>query len=132
MLRSETRETARILVVEDEAVIALDLKRRLEKLGYEVCGCADTGAEAIAIAVETEPNLILMDIIIEGSMDGVDAAAELVRHRDIPIVFLTAHTDAATIMRVKRIRPFGYLVKPFQERELDTTIQLARYRHRTA
>jgi DNA-binding NarL/FixJ family response regulator len=131
MPTAESREQARILVVEDEAIIALDLAQRLKRLGYEVCGIADTSVEALAIADEAEPNLVLMDIIIQGPVDGIDAAAELVRLKSVPVVFLTAYADPATVARAKRVGPYGYLIKPFDELELDIAIQLACYRHRT-
>jgi DNA-binding NarL/FixJ family response regulator len=127
----ERREQARVLVVEDEGVVVLDLTRRLTALGYEVCGCADTAAEAVAVAAATKPDLVLMDIVLQGDVDGVDAAAEILKHRSIPIVFLTAHADAATIQRAKHVEPSSYLVKPFEESEMDAAIQLARYRYRT-
>ena len=125
----ETNAVTRILVVEDEAIIARDLARRLEKLGYEVVGIADNGADALAQAAEQKPTLVFMDIVIQGPIDGIETAAQLLRQTDVPVVFLTAHADAATIHRAKQVGPYGYLVKPFEERELHTTIEMALYRH---
>ena len=126
---SDKPAPARILLVEDEAIIARDLERRLQRLGYEVVGIADTGAGAIAKALETRPALVFMDIVLQGPIDGVDTAAALARQMDVPVVFLTAHTDAVAIQRAKQVAPYGYLTKPFEERELHTTIEMALYRH---
>ena len=120
----------RLLVVEDEAIIARDLERRLQRMGCEVVGIADTGAGALAMALDTRPALVFMDIVLQGPVDGIDTAAALTRQIDVPVVFLTAHTDAATIERAKRVAPYGYLVKPFEERELHTTIEMVIQRHR--
>jgi two-component system cell cycle sensor histidine kinase/response regulator CckA len=129
MLTSELLSRTRILLVEDEAIIALDLKQRLEGLGYEVTGIASSGAQAMALAETTAPTLVFMDITIQGPIDGIETATQLSRRRDVPIVFLTAHTDSGTIQRAKAAKPYGYLVKPFDERELATTIEMAVYRH---
>lgn len=121
----------RIVVVEDEAIIAADIERRIERLGYECVGVADNGADARALIAQQRPSLVLMDIIIQGSSDGIEVAAEVGRLSDVPIVFLTAHADASTIQRAKAVGPYGYLVKPFEERELHTTIEMALFRHRS-
>ncbi len=132
MLRvDDTGGTPRILVVEDEAIIANDLKRQLERLDYEVVGIADNGRDALAMASEARPSLVFMDIIIQGPLDGIRTADELSRRVDVPIVFLTAHSDAATVRRARQVRPYGYLVKPFDERDLHTTVEMALYRHRS-
>ncbi len=122
---------ARILVVEDEAIVARDLAQRLEGLGYSVTGTAASGAEALALAEETHPNLVFMDITIQGPIDGVETAERLCARMDIPIIFLTAHTDTGTIFKAKHARPYGYLVKPLEERELMTTIEMAMSRHKS-
>ena len=119
----------RILVVEDEAIVARDLALRLEGLGYEVTGTAATGAEALALAQSTQPTLVFMDITIQGPIDGVETAHRLVSRMDVPIVFLTAHTDTGTIQRAKGARSYGYLIKPFEERELLSTIEMSVSRH---
>ncbi len=120
----------RILLVEDEAIIARDLKRRLERLGYEVVDIADNGADALLLARKHRPTFVFMDIVIQGDMDGIETATALQRQMDVPIVFLTAHADEATIQRAKRATPYGYLVKPFEDRELRTTVEMAVARHR--
>jgi two-component system cell cycle sensor histidine kinase/response regulator CckA len=128
---AEPHTATRILLVEDEAIIALDLRQRLQGLGYVVTGIAATGAEALDLAQKTSPTLVFMDITIQGPMDGIETAKALSRRMDVPIVFLTAHADTGTILRAKAARPYGYLVKPFEERELATTIETATYRHKT-
>ncbi|HWR88619.1 MAG TPA: response regulator, partial [Dissulfurispiraceae bacterium] len=123
-------DKAQVLVVEDEGLVALSLQKKLENLGYLVPSVAGSGEEAVRQAVDMHPDLILMDIMLEGDMDGIDAAA-LIRERiDVPVVYLTAYSDEATIERARETGPFGYLVKPFEERELRTTIEMALYKHR--
>ena len=129
MFDGHSRSNIRILVVEDEAIVALDLTQRLEDLGYEVTGTAATGAEALALAHSTRPTLLFMDITIQGPIDGVETARQLVSRMDVPIIFLTAHTDTSTIQRAKQARAYGYLIKPFDERELISTIEMAVSRH---
>lgn len=131
MPEAAPRSQTRILVVEDEAIVARDLTLRLEALGYQVTGTAATGAEALALAQSTEPTLVFMDITIQGPIDGIETARRLSSRMDVPIVFLTAHTDTGTIQRAKRERSYGYLVKPFEERELMTTIEMAVSRHKS-
>ena len=114
-----------ILIVEDERLIALDLSRRLPKLGYDVCAIASTGEDAIAKAGEFNPSLILMDICLKGDMDGIIAAETIRGSRDVPIVFLTANSDEKTLERAKLTRPSSYLLKPFKERELQIGIDMA-------
>jgi PAS domain S-box-containing protein len=125
-----TLDTTRILVVEDEGILALDLKNRLQSMGYAVVGHASTGEGAIQQASQTCPDLVLMDIRLKGSMDGIEAAEQIHYKLGIPVVYLTAHSDEATLERAKVTEPFGYLLKPFQERELHTTIEMALYRHK--
>ena len=98
---SDVRSDTRILVVEDEAIVARDLAQRLEDLGYEVTGTAATGAEALSLAQSTRPSLVFMDITIQGPIDGVETAHRLVSQMDVPIIFLTAHTDSGTIQRAR-------------------------------
>lgn len=118
-----------ILIVEDEAIVAADLSGKLRRLGYEVCGTAMEGEEAVALALSLRPHLVLMDIRLEGSMDGI-AAAEAIRSRlDAPVIYLTALSDAATLARAKLTGPFGYILKPFDERDLATQVELALYKH---
>ena len=131
MFADESSTTTRILLVEDEAIIALDLRQRLESHGYVVTGIAVNGADALRLAETTRPTLVFMDITIQGPIDGIETAKQLTSRMDVPVVFLTAHADAPTIARAKAAKPYGYLVKPFEERELATTIEMAVYRHRT-
>lgn len=122
-------DNKRILIVEDESIVAENLKERIEKLGYQVIDIISTGEEAIKVAVEQSPDLVLMDIMLAGKMDGVEAAGKIHSQVDIPIVYLTAYSDPGTLQRAKITQPFGYLIKPFKERELHTTIEIALYKH---
>jgi PAS domain S-box-containing protein len=121
---------SRILVVEDENIVAVDIQDRLDALGYEVAGHAATGEDAVLLAHKELPDLVLMDIMLRGGMDGVEAAARISAELDIPVIYLTAYTDGKTLQRAKITAPFGYILKPFEERELLTTIEMALYRHR--
>lgn len=120
---------SRILIVEDEAIVAADLKAKLKSLGYEVVGVASRGEQAVALAEAARPHLILMDILLAGDMDGIEAAGRIQQSCSLPVIFLTAHSDSETLARAKRTAPFGYLLKPFNERELETHIEMALYRH---
>jgi PAS domain S-box-containing protein len=120
---------ARILVVEDERIIALDIKKCLEGLGYSVPALAASGAEAVQRAAETRPDLVLMDIQLKKGMDGIAAARQIRMRFDIPVVYLTSYADEATLERAKLAEPFGYLLKPFAQRELHTTLETALYKH---
>ncbi len=120
---------ARIMVVEDEVVVAMELEKRLGSLGYTVTGIIGTGEEAVERAGEVQPDFVLMDIKLAGRMDGIEAAEKIRKRYDIPVVFLTAHTDEKTLQRAKVSEPFGYLVKPFSEAELRTTIEIALHKH---
>jgi signal transduction histidine kinase len=119
----------KLLIVEDEEIVAFDLESTLHNLGYEVCDVVASGAEAIASASTNLPDLILMDIKLKGNMDGIEAAAEIYNLLNIPIVYLTAYGDTTTVERAKLTEPFGYLVKPFEEKELHTAIEIALSRH---
>jgi PAS domain S-box-containing protein len=120
----------RILVVEDEQIVAAGLCKRLASLGYEVPGTAAAGEEAVRLAEELRPNLVLMDIRLEGAMDGVEAAA-LIRSRfRIPVIYLTAYSNAEVLDRAKLTEPHGYVLKPFDERELHVVVEMALYKHR--
>jgi diguanylate cyclase (GGDEF)-like protein/PAS domain S-box-containing protein len=124
-----TSKQVRILVVEDETIVALDLKNSLKVLGYDVVGTACSGEEAIAKADQTRPDLVLMDIILKGNMDGVQAADSIRSTLNIPVIFLTACADERTLQRAKVTEAFGYLLKPFEERELHGHIEIALYKH---
>ncbi|WP_424359628.1 response regulator [Methanocella sp. MCL-LM] len=120
----------RILIVEDEAIVLLDIRSRLAGLGYSVVGTASTGEEAIVKANATRPDAILMDIGLKGSIDGISAAEAIRKTQDTPIIYLTANSDITTLQRAKITGPFGYVLKPFDERELRVTIEMALYKHR--
>ena len=120
-----------ILIVDDEVIIARDLETRLEAMGYEVAGIASSGSEAIRLATDLRPSLVLMDIVLKGEIDGIAAAAEIRRRCGIPVIYVTAYADAKTLERAKVTEPFAYLVKPFSERELNANIEMAFYKHRT-
>lgn len=122
-------DTPRILVVEDEAIVAMALQARLENLEYAVVGVVASGEEAIERAAELSPDLVLMDIRLDGAMDGIEAAEQIRVRFDIPVVYLTAHADRATLERAKLTGPFGYLLKPVEERALQTTVEVALYKH---
>lgn len=123
--------TKRILVVEDQRLIAADLQSTLEKLGYVVVGSVARGEDAVQSAADLVPDLILMDIRLRGEMDGIQAAAEIRKRLDVPLVFLTAYVDEDTISRARETSPSGYLVKPFNERELRATIEMALSKYET-
>lgn len=122
--------SCKVLIVEDEAIVAEDLKGMLKKLGYEVVGIADNGQDALALAANQHPDLVLMDIHIQGPMDGIDTAEQIAVHHDIPVTYLTAYADEKTLERAKATLPYGYILKPFEERDLRTSIEVALYKHR--
>ncbi|HSE83282.1 MAG TPA: response regulator [Thermodesulfobacteriota bacterium] len=122
-------KTAQIMVVEDEGIVAQDIEMTLQSLGYLVPYVASNADEAIAKAEEIRPDLILMDIVMPGERDGVEAAEEIKNRLDIPVIYLTAYTDDETLQRAKITEPFGYILKPFQKRELYTQIEIALYKH---
>ncbi len=119
---------ARLLIVEDGLIIAEDMRRRCEALGYTVTGIAATGEDAVFIADRTRPDLVLMDIRLRGRMDGIEAARQIRTTLGIPIVYATSSSDEATLVRAKETEPFGYLLKPVEPRELHATIELALHR----
>ncbi len=119
----------KILIVEDEHIIALDLQARLKRQGYDVVGAVPSGEKALERAAVARPDLVLMDITLEGNMDGVQAGKRLREGFHIPVIYLTAHVDEATMQRAKITHPFGYLVKPYEEKTLHRTIQMALYTH---
>jgi two-component system, cell cycle sensor histidine kinase and response regulator CckA len=121
---------AQVLVVEDESIVAKGIEYELQRLGYGVPAVASSGEEALRKAAETSPDLVLMDIVLKGQLDGVETAEELRQRFDIPVVYLTAYADDQTLKRAKTTDPYGYLVKPFEEKELRTTIEIALYRHK--
>jgi two-component system cell cycle sensor histidine kinase/response regulator CckA len=122
------RRAHKVLVVEDEGLIAHDISSRLQALGHEVIAIASTAKEAIEHAAKAD--IVLMDIRIDGPVDGIDAAAEIRRLHQIPVVFLTAHADRATLERAKLSDPFGYIVKPLAPASLNTSIEIALHKHK--
>jgi signal transduction histidine kinase/DNA-binding response OmpR family regulator len=122
-------EKARILIVEDERIIAQGVGETLKSLGYSISGIASSGAEAIHKATNSRPDLVLMDIVLKGEMDGIEAAEQIRAHLDIPSIFMTAYDDDTILKRAKVTEPYGYLLKPFEERGLHANIQMALYRH---
>ncbi len=119
---------AKIFIVEDETIVAMGLKKTLKSLGYEVPGTAMSGESALQKIDKCRPDLVMMDIQLKGNMDGIQTAEEVQRRYNIPVIYLTAFADPETLKRAKLTTPFGYLVKPFQVRELKITLQMALYR----
>jgi len=122
--------TAKIFIVEDEAIVAESLNDQLEALGYIVTGYAPSGEEALRNIKNNLPDLVLMDIMLEGEMDGVETAQQIKELYGIPVIFLSAYSDSETLGRAKLTEPFGYLIKPYKERELHTTLEITLYKHR--
>ncbi|TGC08998.1 response regulator [Methanolobus halotolerans] len=120
---------AKILVVEDENVVALEIKKRLIRLGYVVPSVAASGKDAIIKAKGFLPDLVLMDIRLKGEMDGIEAAQEIRTQLGIPVIYLTAHSDEETLKRAKQTEPEGYILKPFVEDDLRTIIEVALYKY---
>lgn len=115
----------KILIVEDERIVARDIAKRLTKLGYVVSGSVATGEEAVQKVAELQPDLVLMDIQLRGAMDGVEAAEHIRANSDVSVIFLTAYADENTLQRVKATEPFGYVIKPFDEKDLHTAVEVA-------
>ena len=120
---------ANILIVEDEAVVAADLAGKLERAGYRAIGIASEGEDAIETAKALGPDLVLMDIRLAGPMDGIKTAERIQASRNIPIVYLTAHSDMDTLRRAASTEPFGYILKPIEERDVTTQIEIALFKH---
>ena len=112
-----------ILVVEDEALTAQDIRWSLENLGYEVMAVVASGAEAIQEIEESSPDLVIMDILIRGPVDGIETADKIIKRFDIPVVYLTGHTDRTTIGRAKKTNPAGYILKPYTDEKLKMIIR---------
>ncbi len=119
---------ARILVVEDERLVALSIVRCLQGMGYEVPANVASGEEAVRKVIEMEPDLVLMDVRLNGAMDGVEAASRIRDSFHVPIVYLTAYSEEKTLERAKATEPLGYITKPFEERTLQTTVEMALYK----
>ncbi|MCE9600325.1 MAG: response regulator [Spirochaetia bacterium] len=121
---------AKILIVEDESIVALNLQNRLKSLGYGVAGVAASGEDAVKRCGEVQPDLVLMDIMLQGEMDGIGAAERIRKNYDVPVVYLTAYADDVTLDRAKMTEPFGYILKPFEVKEIRTTVEIALYKHK--
>lgn len=118
-----------IVIVEDEKIVALDIKSSLENLGYNVAAVATSGKTALKKVAETQPDLVLMDIQLRGEMDGVQTAERIRDNFNIPVIYLTANADSTTLHRAKVTEPYGYILKPFEEKELNISIEMALYKH---
>ncbi len=127
--KTDSARKIQILVVEDEKIIALNLKESLESLGYSVVAIASSGEQAVAKATELRPDLVLMDIRLKGNMDGISAAQHIWEHLSIPVIYVTGHSDQSTLERAKVTAPFGYILKPLKDRELYVAIETALERY---
>src|SRR5688572_9412146 len=119
-----------IMVVEDEKIVAKDIQNRLRNFGYSVPFIVSSGEEAIKKIEESQPDIVLMDIMLAGESDGIETAKMIRERFNIPVIYLTAYADDSTLDRAKISEPFGYILKPFEERELYTTIEMALYKHK--
>jgi len=119
-----------VFIVEDEAIVANDIKETLKSMGYNVVGIAKSGELAIEKVKEMKPELVLMDIHLAGQMDGIEAAGQIHSLYDIPVIYLTAHADTELLERAKITEPYGYVLKPYDERELHSVIEIALYKHK--
>lgn len=126
---SATRPSPRILVVEDDPVVALDIKKKLESLGYSIAGISETGPSALESMDRAIPDLVVMDVRLRGDMDGIDTALIVQKDYSVPVVYVTGQSDPGTLDRIQNSHPFGFLLKPFEARELDTVIRIALNRH---
>jgi len=121
--------TINILVVEDESIVSKDIQNSLKKIGYNVIGSCNNAEEAIEIATELHPDVVLMDIMLKGVLTGIDAA-DKIKLLNIPVIFLTAYADEATLAKAKVTEPYGYILKPFKEKDLNISIEMAIQRHK--
>lgn len=119
----------KVLVVEDESIVSKDIQHSLKRLGYIISGASATGEKAITLAAEERPSIVLMDIMLKGDMNGIEAAEIIKREHGIPVIFLTAYADEATLSKAKITEPYGYIIKPFKEIDLHTSIEMALYKH---
>ena len=123
------KQLTKILIVEDENIVAIDIKNSLKSLGYGISGVVASGENAILKVAEKRPDLVLVDILLKDKMDGIEAAEQIRNRFNVPVVYLTAFADDKTLQRAKITEPYGYILKPFEERELHTTIEMALYKH---
>ncbi|HSE84065.1 MAG TPA: response regulator [Thermodesulfobacteriota bacterium] len=125
------KKVTRIMIVEDEKIVARDIQNTLKNFGYDVSAVVASGEDAIQKVREVQPDLVLMDIVLKGNMDGVRTARKIYYDFNIPVIYVTAYADEGTLNRVKKTEPFGYILKAFQVKELHSAIEIALYRHRT-
>lgn len=118
-----------ILVVEDESIVSKDIQQSLKKLGYQIAAATATGEDAIELVKEKQPDLVLMDIMLKGDMSGIEAADFIKEKYGIPVIYLTAYADESTLTKAKVTEPYGYIIKPFKEIDLHTSIEMALYKH---
>lgn len=121
----------KILIVEDEAIVAIEIQDKLKEIGYAVATIAHKGEEALQKVKESIPDLVLMDINLGEGIDGIETAKKIHSNFDIPVIYLTAYSDNETLQKAKITKPYGYITKPFNERELHIVIEIALYRHKT-
>ncbi len=114
-----------VLIVEDEVIVSMDLRYKLESLGYSVPAEIRSGEEAVVAASQLHPDVVLMDIRLSGEMDGIDAAEEIRRRFNIPVIYVTIHADEDTLARAKRTEPSGYILKPFDDAKLRAVVEMA-------
>jgi len=124
-------EKSRVAVVEDEGIVALQIKSKLEQKGYEVVGTFASGEELLETVASLKPDLIMMDMTLQGKLDGIETTRRLSEQHDIPVVYLTAHSEESTIERAGATLPYGYLLKPFDAQELHIAIQMALFKHKS-
>ncbi len=122
-------EKVKVLIVEDQTVVAMATQASLEDMGYSVTSLATSGIQAIELAERDKPDIVLMDIMLKDDMTGIEAAHHIFTQFDIPIIYLTANSDTETLEKAKVAEPFGYLLKPYNNRELQSTIEMALYKH---
>jgi DNA-binding NarL/FixJ family response regulator len=115
---------SKILIVEDECIVATDLKQRLENMGHEIVGIEVDGESAIETALETEPDIIIMDITLKGDIDGIETAQKIHNKNDIPIIYLSGSSDKKTVKRAEKTKPNGYILKPFAEKKIRNAIEI--------
>ena len=118
-----------VLVVEDESIVSKDIQHSLKKLGYNVVGAASNGAKALELVASEKPDIVLMDIMLKGDTNGIETAEEVRNSFKIPVIFLTAYADESTLSKAKITEPYGYIIKPFKEIDLHTSIEMALYKH---
>lgn len=119
---------SRVWIVEDESIVAMDLKSRLQSRGYEVLGISGSGEDAVEKIRQHKPDIVLMDIVLKGDMDGIAASGIIRKELGIPVVYLTAYADAQTLERAKQTEPYGYIIKPFKESDVISTLEIALYK----